>query len=144
MAAVPSSGSGRPTYGPTATMKSEVRTAHGAVPSPSTVDALQVQTLGPDVTVSTARPLASTAMSWVSPCARSGMRRTGRWVALAAAWTFRLIRRLHPNRMVRGSGIALTDPYLEWCWLPVVGPSTVALVGTSLTSPPSPVKSASR
>jgi hypothetical protein len=40
----------------------------------------------------------------------------------------RLIRRPHPNRMVRGSGIAPTDPYLDWCWLPVVGPSTVALV----------------
>jgi hypothetical protein len=40
----------------------------------------------------------------------------------------RLIRRPHPNRMVRGSGITPTDPYLEWCWLPVVGPSTVALV----------------
>jgi hypothetical protein len=40
----------------------------------------------------------------------------------------RLIRRPHPNRMVRGSGITPTDPYLEWCWLPVVGPSTVALI----------------
>jgi hypothetical protein len=40
----------------------------------------------------------------------------------------RLIRRPHPNRMVRGSGITPTDPYLEWCWLPLVGPSTVALV----------------
>src|SRR5918995_3615027 len=40
----------------------------------------------------------------------------------------RLIRRRHPNRMVRSSGITPTDPYLEWCWLPVVGPSTVALV----------------
>jgi hypothetical protein len=40
----------------------------------------------------------------------------------------RLIRRPHPNRMVRGSGITPTDPYLEWCWLPVVGPSTIALV----------------
>jgi hypothetical protein len=40
----------------------------------------------------------------------------------------RLIRRPHPNRMVRGSGITPTDSYLEWCWLPVVGPSTVALV----------------
>jgi hypothetical protein len=40
----------------------------------------------------------------------------------------RLIRRPHPNRMVRGSGITPTDPYLQWCWLPVVGPSTVALV----------------
>jgi hypothetical protein len=40
----------------------------------------------------------------------------------------RLIRRPHPNRMVRGSGVTPTDPYLEWCWLPVVGPSTVALV----------------
>jgi hypothetical protein len=40
----------------------------------------------------------------------------------------RLIRRPHPNRMVRGSGITRNDPYLEWCWLPVVGPSIVALV----------------
>jgi hypothetical protein len=40
----------------------------------------------------------------------------------------RLIRRPHPNRMVRDSGITPTDPYLEWCWLPLVGPSTVALV----------------
>jgi hypothetical protein len=40
----------------------------------------------------------------------------------------RLIRRPHPNRMVRASGLEPTDPYLEWCWLPVVGPSTVALV----------------
>jgi hypothetical protein len=40
----------------------------------------------------------------------------------------RLIRRPHPNRTVRGSGITPIDPYLEWCWLPVVGPSTVALV----------------
>ena len=30
--------------------------------------------------------------------------------------------------MVRGSGITPTDPYLERCWLPMVGPSTVALV----------------
>jgi hypothetical protein len=40
----------------------------------------------------------------------------------------RLICRPHPNRMVRASGLEPTDPYLEWCWLPVVGPSTVALV----------------
>lgn len=40
----------------------------------------------------------------------------------------RLIRRLHPNLMVRGSGITPTDPYLEWRWLPLVEPSTVALV----------------
>jgi hypothetical protein len=40
----------------------------------------------------------------------------------------RLIRRPHPNQLVRACGIAPTDPYLEWCWLPVVGPSTVALV----------------
>jgi hypothetical protein len=40
----------------------------------------------------------------------------------------RLIRRPHPNWIVRGSGITPTDPYLEWCWLPAVGPSTVALV----------------
>jgi hypothetical protein len=30
--------------------------------------------------------------------------------------------------MVRACGIEPTDPYLERCWLPVVGPSTVALV----------------
>src|SRR5919106_2357812 len=40
----------------------------------------------------------------------------------------RLIRRPHTNPMVRACGIEPTDPYLEWCWLPVVGPSTVALV----------------
>jgi hypothetical protein len=40
----------------------------------------------------------------------------------------RLIRRPHPNRMVRTSGITPTHPYLERRWLPVVGPSTVALV----------------
>jgi hypothetical protein len=40
----------------------------------------------------------------------------------------RLIRRPHPNRTVRDCGITPTDPYLEWCWLPLVGPSTVALV----------------
>ena len=40
----------------------------------------------------------------------------------------RLIRRPHTNQMVRVCGIEPTDPYLEWCWLPVVGPSTVALV----------------
>ncbi|MGH9235560.1 MAG: hypothetical protein ACRD0R_19745 [Acidimicrobiales bacterium] len=40
----------------------------------------------------------------------------------------RLIRRPHTNPMVRVSGIEPTDPYLEWCWLHVVGPSTVALV----------------
>jgi hypothetical protein len=40
----------------------------------------------------------------------------------------KLIRRPHPNHMVRGSGITPTHPYLEWCWTPVVGPSTVALV----------------
>jgi hypothetical protein len=40
----------------------------------------------------------------------------------------RLIRRPHTNQMVRASGIEPTDPYLEMCWLPVVGPSTVALV----------------
>src|SRR5215207_203719 len=39
----------------------------------------------------------------------------------------RLIRRPHPNRMVRGSRITPTDPYLESCWLPVVGPSIVPL-----------------
>jgi hypothetical protein len=77
-AAVPSSRSGTgPRCGSTATMKSEVWTAHGAVPSPSTVDALRVQTLVPHVTVSAARPLASTAMSWVrsSPAPR----RPRRW-----------------------------------------------------------------
>jgi hypothetical protein len=40
----------------------------------------------------------------------------------------RLIRRPHTNQMVRASGIEPTDPYLEMCWLPVVGPSTIALV----------------
>jgi hypothetical protein len=40
----------------------------------------------------------------------------------------RLIRRPHTNPVVRACGIDPTDPYLEWCWLPVVGPSTVALV----------------
>jgi hypothetical protein len=40
----------------------------------------------------------------------------------------RLIRRPHTNPMVRACGIEPTDPYLEWCWLPVVGPSTVALI----------------
>jgi hypothetical protein len=40
----------------------------------------------------------------------------------------RLIRRPHTNQMVRASGSEPTDPYLELCWLPVVGPSTVALV----------------
>jgi len=40
----------------------------------------------------------------------------------------RLIRRPHTNQMVRASGIEPTDPYLEMCWLPVVGRSTVALV----------------
>jgi hypothetical protein len=40
----------------------------------------------------------------------------------------RLIRRPHTNQMVRASGIEPTDPYLEMCWLPVVGPSTTALV----------------
>src|SRR5215204_2139582 len=40
----------------------------------------------------------------------------------------RLIRRPHTNPIVRACGIDPTDPYLEWCWLPVVGPSTVALV----------------
>jgi hypothetical protein len=39
----------------------------------------------------------------------------------------RLTRRPHANGMVRASGITPTDPYLEWCWLPVVGPTTVAL-----------------
>jgi hypothetical protein len=49
----------------------------------------------------------------------------------------RLIRRPHTNQMVRASGIEPTDPYLEWCWLPVVGPSTVALVRhvADLTAP---------
>lgn len=40
----------------------------------------------------------------------------------------RLIRRPHTNQMVRASGIKPTETYLEMCWLPVVGPSTVALV----------------
>jgi hypothetical protein len=40
----------------------------------------------------------------------------------------RLIRRPHTNQMVRASGIEPTDPYLEMCWLPVVGPSTTTLV----------------
>jgi hypothetical protein len=40
----------------------------------------------------------------------------------------RLIRRPHTNPMVRACGIDPTDPYLELCWLPVVGPSTIALV----------------
>jgi hypothetical protein len=40
----------------------------------------------------------------------------------------RLIRHPHSNPVVRACGIDPTDPYLEWCWLPVVGPSTVALM----------------
>jgi hypothetical protein len=49
----------------------------------------------------------------------------------------RLIRRPHANPMVRACGIEPTDPYIEWCWLPVVGPSTLALVRhvAELTSP---------
>ena len=39
----------------------------------------------------------------------------------------RLIRP-HRNPIVRACGIEPTDPYLAWCWLPLVGPSTVALV----------------
>ena len=48
--------------------------------------------------------------------------------ALGLAWTSDLIRRPHTNQIVRVSGIEPTDPYLEMCWLPVVGPSTTALV----------------
>jgi hypothetical protein len=40
----------------------------------------------------------------------------------------RLLRRPLPHSAVRASGIAPTDRYLEWCWGPVVGPSTTALV----------------
>ena len=40
----------------------------------------------------------------------------------------RLIRRPHANPGVRISRIYPTDPYLEWCWTPVAGPTTVALV----------------
>ena len=49
----------------------------------------------------------------------------------------RLIRRPHTNPVIRACGIEPTNPYLEWCWLPVVGPSTVALVRhvAELTSP---------
>ncbi|HEX6236614.1 MAG TPA: hypothetical protein VFZ68_05445 [Acidimicrobiales bacterium] len=49
----------------------------------------------------------------------------------------RLLRRPHKNPSVRASGIGPTDPYLEWCWGPVVGPSTTALVRrvAELTAP---------
>ncbi len=40
----------------------------------------------------------------------------------------RLLRRPHGNPGVRASGIGPTDPYLEWCWTPVAGPTTVALI----------------
>ena len=40
----------------------------------------------------------------------------------------RLIRRPQANPGVRASRIYPTDPYLEWCWTPVAGPTTVALV----------------
>ena len=40
----------------------------------------------------------------------------------------RLTRRPHTNRSAHACGIEPTDPYLEWCWGPCVGPSTVALV----------------
>ena len=40
----------------------------------------------------------------------------------------RLLRRPHGNPGVRLSGINPTDPYLEWCWTPVAGPTTVALI----------------
>jgi hypothetical protein len=40
----------------------------------------------------------------------------------------RLIRRPHANPGVRVSRIYPSDPYLEWCWTPVAGPTTVALV----------------
>ncbi len=40
----------------------------------------------------------------------------------------RLLRRPHGNPGVRASGIDPTDPYLEWCWTPVAGPTTVALI----------------
>jgi len=40
----------------------------------------------------------------------------------------RLVRRPHANPGVRVSRIYPTDPYLEWCWTPVAGPTTVALV----------------
>lgn len=40
----------------------------------------------------------------------------------------RLRHRPHANPGVRTGGIAPTDPYLEWCWTPVAGPTTVALI----------------
>ena len=40
----------------------------------------------------------------------------------------RLRHRPHANLGVRTGGITPTDPYLEWCWTPVAGPTTVALI----------------
>ncbi len=34
----------------------------------------------------------------------------------------------HPVAPVRRAGFALDDPYLEQCWTPVIGPSSVALL----------------
>lgn len=40
----------------------------------------------------------------------------------------RLLRRPHPKPLIHASGAGPSDPYLEWCWGPVVGPSVTALL----------------
>jgi hypothetical protein len=40
----------------------------------------------------------------------------------------RLTRGQNPSNTARAYGISPLDPYVEWCWTPVVGPTTVALV----------------
>jgi hypothetical protein len=40
----------------------------------------------------------------------------------------RLTRGQNPSNAARAYGISPLDPYVEWCWTPVVGPTTVARV----------------
>jgi hypothetical protein len=40
----------------------------------------------------------------------------------------RLTRGPNPSNTARAYAISPLDPYVEWCWTPVVGPTTVALV----------------
>lgn len=72
-----------------------------------TLSADQIRTLCPGPTRDQQNAMrlshSTVAFCW------TGMRRSGRWVAWGGM-DIRLIRRPHPNRMVRGSGITPTDP----------------------------------
>ena len=51
----------------------------------------------------------------------------GRWRALEAM-DLQLARQAHARRFVRLVGVPPEDPYVARCWLPIAGPTAVALV----------------